>query len=166
MLKITVIVFSLRITLRCVGCDMYCISVLKCVCGRGGLGWEGTGKGGWVACWCMWITYRSKCYFLICANVIHRPWAVNWKLLNVTKKKQTCLLTLLKCQPSPYPSVSHVSIQFLYPIYCLIRQVDLYLKTGFCIPKCYHVDSTYQAKFSDIHFQTFMSPDKDDKMYF
>lgn len=150
MLKITVIVFSLRITLRCVGCDMCCISVLRCVYGRGGLGWEGTGKGGWVACWCMWITYRSKCYFLICANAIHRPWAVNWKLLNVTKKK-TCLLTLLKCQPSPYPSVVHVSIWFLYPICCLIRQVDL--KMGFCIPKCYQVDGTYQAKFSgsDIH---------------
>ena len=40
MLKITVIVFSLRITLRCVGCDMYCISVLKCVC-VGGEGWDG-----------------------------------------------------------------------------------------------------------------------------
>ena len=69
------------------------ISVEVCVCGRGGLGWEGTGKGGWVACWCMWITYRSKCYFLICAKVIHRPWAVHWKLLNVTKKnKHVCSL--------------------------------------------------------------------------
>lgn len=43
MLKITVIVFSLRITLRCVGCDMYCISVLRCVWG---MGWDGEGRGG------------------------------------------------------------------------------------------------------------------------
>lgn len=35
----------------------------------------------------MRITCRLKCYFFICANVIHRPWAVNWKIVCVWQKK-------------------------------------------------------------------------------
>lgn len=160
MLKITVIVFSLRITLRCVGCDMCCISVLRCVYGRGGLGWEGTGKGGWVACWCMWITYRSKCYFLICANVIHRPWAVNWKLLNVTKKKHVCSL---------YSSASLLHIHQLF-----MSVSDFYTQSvvwsdrwtwRWAFVSQSVIKLTALIRLNSL-VQTFMSPDKYDKMYF
>lgn len=64
---------------------MICIAY-QCWGVCGGRGRDGKGREGMIW-WCMWITYRSKCYFLICANVIHRPWAVNLKLVNVTKKK-------------------------------------------------------------------------------
>lgn len=62
-LRITVIVFSLRITLRCVECDMYCISVLRCVyvgAGGGREGGKGTrgGREGADFADYMWITYR------------------------------------------------------------------------------------------------------------
>lgn len=83
----------------------------------------------------MLLSHLCQCYpqTLSCEKL--------WKLVNVTKKS---LLTLLKCQPSPYPPTEVTSGPDFYTQSVAWSNMWTYVwRWVFCIPKCY-----YQGKKS------------------